>query len=299
MVPVGRATGLDNRTTSSTDRVIMMNVTMVKCCLSPVLLGVGVISLRPIVLNLKKRLATLLLVGYMAVGDILFGLLPWAGLAELVLQRDGKNNDNFNDNIFLTWIGLIAMHWQFQAAMFLALGHFCFIAKFSVHQKYFTTDRIPRLLGSTLTYIMLVETTKTLKVAHSDGRNESIFWGTLPMHILYTSVVIVCYAGLVQNLMYKRNNLINTRKVSFGKRSKLRLYNREIKSTLRTGSMLSLVLLGNIFCTMPQIYISIIKSNSYFSSVLHSILCDSNQSGFANLSNSGCKKNGWEDLRKE
>ena len=255
MVLVGIATGL-NRTTSSTDRVIMVNVTMVKCCLSPMVLGVGVISLCAIVLNLKKRSATLLLVGYMGVGDILFGLLPWADLAELVLQTDGKNNDNFNDNIFLTWIGLIGMHWQFQAAMFLALERFCFIAKFSVHRKYFTTDKIPGLLGSALSYIMLLETTKTLKVAHSGGRNESIFWGTFPMYILYTLVVIACYAGLMQNLLRKRNNLTNARKVSFGKRSKLRLYNREIKSTLRTGSMLCTVLLGNIFCAMPQIYIS-------------------------------------------
>ena len=227
MVLIGMATGLDNRT-SSTNSVVMVNVTVVKCCLSPMIIGVGVISLCAIVLNLKKRSATLLLVGYMAVGDILFGLLPWAGLSELVLQRDGKNNDNFNDNIFLTWIGLIGMHWQFQAAMFLALERFCFIAKFSVHRKYFTTDKIAGLLGSALSYIMLLETTKTLKVAHSGGRNESIFWETFPMYIFYTSVVIVCYTGLVQNLMRKRNNLINARKVSFRKRSKFRLYNREI-----------------------------------------------------------------------
>ena len=61
--------------------------------------------------------------------------------------------------------------------------------------------------------------------------------------------------------MRKRNNLINARKVSFRKRSKFRLYNREIKSTLRTGSILAIVILGNIFCTMSKIYTSSIPNH--------------------------------------
>ena len=220
MALAGITTGLDNRTTPSSDPVVMVNVTMVKCCLSFVVLGVGVvISLCAIALNLRKRSATLLLVAYMAVGDILLAFLPWADLAELMLQIAEKNNENFTDNIFFTWISLVAKHWQFQAAMFLALERSCFTASPSVHQKYFTINKIAKLLGFALTFTVLLETAKTLKIAHSEGSNESIFWGTIPMYILYTSVVIVCYAGLVQNLMRKRNQSDESWKSVAGKTS--------------------------------------------------------------------------------
>ena len=283
------AMGPDNKTTSSADRVTIVNVTMVKCCVSIVVLGVGVLFLCATVSNLTKRSSTLLLVAYMTVGVILSGMLPWADLTELVLQRDQKDDytDNFNGNIFLTWIREIAKHWQFQAVALLAVERFCFIAISSVHEKYFTADKISGLLGSCLTFIMVLETTKTLKAAHDGGRNLSIIWGTFPMYVFYTLVVFACYAGLIQKLMHKRNNIMKAPKLSSGKRIKLRLYGREINYTLLIGSTLSLVLLGNIFCTMSQIYLS---SSANCVSVLSCVMffVTANQSGGANLSNSSC-----------